>query len=179
MSVHDIEVLDIQQKPVKLSQYAGKTLLIVNVASKCGLTPQYAGLEKLYREYGPKGLVVLGFPCNQFLEQEPGSEDEIATFCSTTYDVTFPLFAKIEVNGPGTHPLYQQLKSQAPGAPVPADSDDRLWSFLRAKLPDNLKPESIRWNFTKFLVGPDGKVIKRYEPNVAPEQIAEDLAGKL
>lgn len=179
MSVHDIEVLDIHQQPVKLSQYAGKTLLIVNVASKCGLTPQYEGLEKLYRAFAPMGLVVLGFPCNQFLEQEPGSEDEIATFCATTYDVTFPLFAKIEVNGPGTHPLYKELKAQAPGAPVPEDSDDRLWSFLRAKLPENLKPESIRWNFTKFLVGADGKVIKRYEPNVTPDQIATELADRL
>lgn len=137
-----------------LSAYAGKVLLVVNVASKCGFTPQYEGLEALHRRYADRGFEVLGFPCNQFGAQEPGNAEEIATFCSLTYDVTFPVFAKIEVNGAGADPLYVELKKQAPG-------------FLGT--------EGIKWNFTKFLIGRDGQVAERYAPTTKPEDIAKDI----
>src|SRR5581483_10393078 len=137
-----------------LADFRGKVLLIVNVASQCGFTPQYAGLESLYRKYHARGFEVLGFPCNQFGSQEPGSETEIAQFCETRFGVSFPLFAKIEVNGPNTHPLYAWLKSSEPGI---------------------LGTEAIKWNFTKFLVGRDGKVLKRYAPTSTPESIAADV----
>ncbi len=134
----------------KLADYRGKALLIVNTASKCGFTPQYAGLEALHRKYGGRGFEVLGFPCNQFGAQEPGNAEEIANFCSTTYDVDFPLFAKIEVNGANADPLYAYLKQQKRGI------------FGTA---------SIKWNFTKFLVAPDGRVVGRYAPTVKPEAL--------
>ena len=137
-----------------MAAHAGKVLLIVNVASKCGFTPQYEGLEALHRQYADRGFEVLGFPCNQFGAQEPGNAEEIANFCSLTYDVTFPVFAKIEVNGSGADPLYAELKKQAPG-------------FLGT--------EGIKWNFTKFLVGRDGKVVERYAPTTKPEDIAADI----
>ena len=137
-----------------LSAYAGKVLLVVNVASKCGFTPQYEGLEALHRKYADRGFEVLGFPCNQFGAQEPGNAEEIANFCSLTYDVTFPVFAKIDVNGSGADPLYGELKKQAPG-------------FLGT--------EGIKWNFTKFLVGRDGQVVERYAPTTKPEEIAADV----
>lgn len=140
-----------------LEAYRGRVLLIVNVASKCGFTPQYAGLEELHRTLGPKGLTVLGFPCDQFGHQEPGDEAEIARFCATTYDVTFPMFAKVEVNGASAHPLYRYLKSAVPGI---------------------LGTEGIKWNFTKFLVARDGRVVARYAPTDKPESLAraiEDL----
>mgnify|MGYP002651550036 FL=1 len=153
-SLYDIEVNTIQRQPLKIGDYRGKVLLIVNVASKCGFTPQYKGLEALYRQYKERGLEVLGFPCDQFGHQEPGSEEEIASFCSMNYDVSFPMFAKIEVNGSGAHPLYRKLKSDAPGL---------------------LGSEGIKWNFTKFLVDRDGKVVKRYGSVDKPESIAADV----
>ena len=137
-----------------LRAYAGKTLLIVNTASKCGFTPQYKGLEALYQRHKDAGVVVLGFPCNQFGAQEPGSADDIQSFCELNFGVTFPLFEKVDVNGPKAHPLFQQLKKAAPGL---------------------LGTEAIKWNFTKFLVGPDGVVRKRYAPNDTPEAIEADL----
>ncbi len=157
-SLYDIEVTTIDGETQRLAEYAGKCLLIVNVASKCGFTPQYAGLEALYRTHKDKGLVVLGFPCNQFGAQEPGTEKDIAAFCSASYGVTFPMFAKIEVNGDRAHPLYQFLKKQAPGL---------------------LGTEAIKWNFTKFLVDRDGCVRKRYAPNDAPQAIAKDIEALL
>lgn len=138
----------------RLSIYSGKTVLIVNVASACGYTPQYAGLEALYRKYKDDGFVVLGFPCNQFGAQEQGTEAEISAFCSTKFDVTFPMFAKVDVNGENAHPLFQWLKSEKKGI---------------------FGTESIKWNFTKFLVGPDGHVIKRYGSGDTPEQIEKDF----
>lgn len=156
--IYDISVTAIDGTPQTMAAYRGKTLLIVNVASRCGFTPQYAGLEALYRKYKDRGFVVLGFPCNQFGAQEPGSEAEIASFCSTTYDVTFPMFAKVDVNGAGTHPLYATLKGAKPGA---------------------LGTEAIKWNFTKFLVGPTGEVVKRYAPQTSPEGIDADVAALL
>jgi glutathione peroxidase len=153
-TAHDFTVTSIDGRPVPLSVYQDKTLLIVNVASACGYTPQYAGLEKLYRAHKDAGLVVLGFPCDQFGHQEPGTNEDIQRFCSLTYDVTFPLFSKIKVNGPDADPLFVFLKSQKKGL---------------------LGSEAIKWNFTKFLVAPDGSVLKRYGSGDTPETIEKDL----
>jgi glutathione peroxidase len=158
MSLYDIDVVTIDGKPQKMDAYRGKTLLIVNVASQCGFTPQYAELQALYDKLKDRGLVVLGFPCDQFGHQEPGSEAEIAQFCTGSYGVTFPMFAKIEVNGADAHPLYAYLKSQKAGI---------------------LGTEAIKWNFTKFLVGADGTVVKRYAPTDKPEAIEAELAARL
>ncbi len=158
MSLYDIEVKTIKAEPRRLKDYAGKTMLVVNVASHCGFTPQYKGLEALYQQYKDRGLVVLGFPCDQFGHQEPGDEAEIAQFCSLTYDVTFPMFSKVEVNGDGAHPLFRTLKKEAPGL---------------------LGTEAIKWNFTKFLIGPDGKVLKRYGPRDEPASISADIEKAL
>ena len=155
MSVYDYSAKTIDGKDQKLDAFKGKTMLVVNVASKCGFTPQYKGLEELYRQYKDKGLVILGFPCDQFGHQEPGDEAEIKNFCSLNYDVSFPMFAKIKVNGDEAHPLYKYLKSQEKG-------------FLGT--------EFIKWNFTKFLVDSKGEVIKRYAPTDTPKSIAKDLA---
>lgn len=157
-TVYDFTARAIDGAERSLSDYRGQPLLIVNVASRCGFTPQYAGLEALYRKHAEEGLVVLGFPCDQFGHQEPGDEAEIRAFCSTRYDVTFPMFAKIEVNGPEAHPLYQHLKQSAKGL---------------------LGTEGIKWNFTKFLVDRNGAVVKRYAPTDTPESIEKDLAGVL
>ncbi len=145
-SIYDIPLKDIDGKGTSLKAYQGKVMLVVNVASKCGLTPQYKGLEATYEKYKDKGLVVLGFPCNQFKGQEPGSNAEIVKFCTDKYNVTFPLFDKLEVNGPGRHPLYKALAGE--GSPFPGD---------------------IKWNFGKFLVGRDGKILKRFEPKTTPD----------
>jgi glutathione peroxidase len=155
MSIYDIEVTTIEGQPQSMATYRGKTLLVVNVASKCGFTPQYEGLQALYEQHQAKGFAVLGFPCDQFGHQEPGNEQEVQSFCSTTYHVTFPMFAKISVNGSGAHPLYKHLKSEQPGI---------------------LGSEAIKWNFTKFLVGADGTVLKRYAPTDTPASIGSDLA---
>ncbi|NCT68519.1 MAG: glutathione peroxidase [Rhodanobacteraceae bacterium] len=157
-TVHDFSATTIDGIEQPLCAWRGKTLLIVNVASKCGFTPQYAGLEKLYETWRERGLVVLGFPCDQFGHQEPGDEAAIKQFCSLNYGVTFPLFAKIEVNGANAHPLYQYLKRAAKGV---------------------LGSESIKWNFTKFLVDKDGAVVRRYAPTDTPERIGNDLAAML
>ncbi|RQW84255.1 MAG: glutathione peroxidase [Methylococcus sp.] len=157
-TVYDFTARAIDGAERSLSDYRGQPLLIVNVASRCGFTPQYAGLEALYRKHAGEGLVVLGFPCDQFGHQEPGDEAEIRTLCSTRYDVTFPMFAKIEVNGSDAHPLYRHLKQAATGL---------------------LGTEAIKWNFTKFLVDRNGAVVKRYAPTDTPESIEQDLAGVL
>ena len=158
MGIYDISAKTIDGKDQKLDAYKGKVLLVVNVASKCGFTPQYKGLEALHRKYKDKGLAVLGFPCDQFGHQEPGDENEIKNFCSLTYEVDFPMFAKIDVNGANTHPLYQYLKSEATGL---------------------LGSEGIKWNFTKFLVDKSGKVVKRYGSIDKPESIDADIAKLL
>jgi len=154
VKLYDIEVQRIDGPRQRLSEFAGKVLLVVNVASKCGFTPQYEALEALYRHYAGQGFAVLGFPCDQFGHQEPGDEAQIQNFCRLQYDVTFPLFAKIEVNGEGAHPLYKLLKQSAPG-------------FLGT--------QRIKWNFTKFLVDRQGRVVNRYAPNVKPESLAKDI----
>jgi len=158
MNLYDIEVTTIDGERKKMDAWRGRTLLIVNVASKCGFTPQYTGLQALHDRFKDRGFAVLGFPCDQFGHQEPGDEAEIKNFCSTNYAVTFPMFAKIDVNGDGAHPLYRHLKSAKPGL---------------------LGTESIKWNFTKFLVDPDGAVVKRYAPNDTPERIGADLDAML
>jgi glutathione peroxidase len=153
-SVYGFQVRNIKGEDVSLEQFRGKTLLIVNVASQCGFTPQYKGLEELYHKFSSRGLVILGFPCNQFGGQEPGTDAEIATFCETNFSVTFPLFGKVDVNGAGTAPVFKYLKAEAPGL---------------------LGTEAIKWNFTKFLVDKSGKVIKRYAPTDTPEAVGKDL----
>ncbi len=157
-SIYDIPVVCLDGTPTTLAPYRGQVMLIVNVASKCGFTPQYAGLEELYRRYKDRGFVVLGFPCNQFLWQEPGTADEIRSFCTTKYNVTFPLFAKIDVNGSNTHPLYRYLKQAAPGS---------------------LGTTSIKWNFTKFLVDRQGNVVGRYGSSTKPESLAKEIEALL
>jgi len=177
VNVHDFSVKTADGSTKDLRDYAGQLLLIVNVASKCGLTPQYEGLEALYRAGRDRGLEVLGFPCNQFKEQEPGSNQEIQEFCTSTYDVTFPVFAKIEVNGPDADPLYQWLRAQAP-----CDFGPQYGGFYQAisKIqPGAEGTDDIKWNFTKFLIGRDGEVIKRYEPPVLPADIKADLENYL
>ena len=162
MTVHDIDLQTLSGDPAKLGDYAGSTILVVNVASKCGLTPQYEGLQRLYEQFANRGLVVAGFPCNQFGAQEPGTAGEIGEFCSANYGVTFPMFAKIDVNGPDRHPLYEQLTKVA-------DAEG--------------KAGEIQWNFEKFLIGPDGTVLARFRPLTEPEApevvsaIESSLAG--
>ncbi|MBA5688481.1 glutathione peroxidase [Rugamonas apoptosis] len=153
-TIFDLEADTLSGKPVSLSQYKGQVLLIVNTASKCGFTPQYQGLEAVYAQFKDKGAVVLGFPCNQFGAQEPGSADEIGAFCEKNYGVSFPMFAKVDVNGSQAHPLFKQLKKDAPGL---------------------LGTEGIKWNFTKFLVRKDGTVYKRYAPATKPEELIADI----
>ena len=157
-TVHDYSARAIDGTERPLRDFAGKVLLVVNVASKCGFTPQYTGLESLQRKFQDRGFAVLGFPCDQFGHQEPGNEEEIRNFCSLNYDVTFPLFAKIEVNGAGAHPLYEHLKSAAKGI---------------------LGTEGIKWNFTKFLVDRNGQVVRRYAPNDKPESLQQDIEALL
>jgi glutathione peroxidase len=158
MTLYDIPVTTIQGADATLAPYRGQVLLIVNVASQCGFTPQYAGLERLHRTYGPRGFAVLGFPCNQFGGQEPENEPTIAGFCFRTYGVTFPLFAKIAVRGSDAHPLYRYLTRHQPGL---------------------LGSRAIKWNFTKFLVGHDGTVVRRYAPTTTPEQLEPDIQAQL
>jgi glutathione peroxidase len=180
MGVYAFEAKSIDGQPVKLDAYQGKLLLIVNVASKCGLTPQYEGLEALYRKYQDRGLAILGFPCDQFGHQEPGSESEIKEFCSLNYSVSFPLFSKIEVNGAGAHPLYQYLRSKEPALVTESViSGNKLYQYLGAKVPELLEGDNIRWNFTKFLIGKDGEVLKRFDPNVTPEEVEAQIAPLL
>ena len=157
-TIHDFTVRNIQGESVPLSRYQGNALLVVNTASACGFTPQFAGLEALHKTYAAQGLTVLGFPCNQFGSQDPGSNDEIASFCQLNYGVSFPMMAKIDVNGANASPLYQWLTAEAPGL---------------------LGSKAIKWNFTKFLVGKDGRVIRRYAPQDAPKKLAGDIEAAL
>lgn len=157
-TVYDFEALSIDGQPAHLSTQRGKVLLIVNTASQCGFTPQFAGLEKLWQTYRDRGLVIVGFPSNEFGGQDPGSNDEIATFCQRNYGVSFPMMSKVKVNGAQAHPLWQWLTAEAPGL---------------------LGSKAVKWNFTKFLVGKDGQVIRRYAPTDAPESIAKDIEAAL
>ena len=158
MSLYDLEALSIDQHTVPLSRYKGQVMLIVNTASACGFTPQFAGLEKLHQTYADKGLAVLGFPCNQFANQDPGDEAQIANFCQKNYGVSFQMMGKVKVNGSEAHPLYQWLTAQAPGI---------------------LGSKGIKWNFTKFLIGKDGRVLARYAPTDTPAKITKDIEAAL
>ena len=152
--IYNIDVKDSANIDLNMSEFAGKTLLIVNVASKCGLTPQYEGLQKLYDDYKDKNFVILGFPCNQFGGQEPGTDQEIGEVCDINYSVTFPIFSKIKVNGPEAHPLFKLLKSDKPGI---------------------FRTQSIKWNFTKFLINSNGKIVERFSPRVEPKYIRKEI----
>jgi len=158
MSIYDFQVTKLDGSSESLSIYKGKTLLVVNVASRCGFTPQYTGLEKLYQKYSNQGFVVLGFPCNQFGKQEPGTHEEIKSFCTLNYQISFPIFAKVEVNGEKADPLFKYLKKEAPGI---------------------LGTEAIKWNFTKFLVDKTGKVIKRFASATSPDSIEPEIRALL
>ena len=157
-TVYDFSARQIDGKEIPMAQFRGKVILVVNTASACGFTPQFGGLEALYKSYGGKGLAVLGFPCNQFGSQDPGQDSEIASFCQINYGVSFPMMSKIDVNGPAAHPLYKWLTAEAPGL---------------------LGSKAIKWNFTKFLVGKDGRVIKRYAPLDKPAVMAKDIETAL
>ena len=157
-SIYDFSAKTLDDRDISLGDYKDKVLLIVNTASKCGFTPQYEGLESLHRKYGERGLAILGFPCNQFGAQEPGDATEIANFCSLTYDVSFPMFTKVDVNGDNTHPLFQYLKAAKPGL---------------------LGTEGIKWNFTKFLVDRNGEVVERYAPATKPAELEKTIEGLL
>ena len=157
-TVHDFKADSLSGQPVDLAAYRGKVLLVVNTASECGFTPQYKGLEEVYRQFQDKGVVVLGFPCNQFGGQEPGAADQIGAFCEKNYGVSFPLFAKVDVNGDNAHPLFKHLKHEAPGL---------------------MGSEAIKWNFTKFLVKKDGTVHKRYAPQTEPKDLMKDIEALL
>jgi glutathione peroxidase len=154
VDIYNIDVKDSANSDISMSEFTGKTLLIVNVASKCGLTPQYKGLQKIYDDYKDKNFVVLGFPCNQFGGQEPGTDQEIGEFCDINYSVTFPIFSKIKVNGPEAHPLFKLLKSDKPGI---------------------FRTQSIKWNFTKFLINKNGKIVERFSPRVEPKYIRKEI----
>jgi glutathione peroxidase len=157
-TAYEFAARSIDGKSLPLSDFRGRVLLVVNTASACGFTPQFAGLEDLHKEYSPRGLAVIGFPCNQFGSQDPGSNDEIAQFCQLNYGVSFPMMAKVDVNGPAADPLFQWLRTEAPGL---------------------LGSKAIKWNFTKFLVGKDGQVIKRYAPLDKPESLKADIEAAL
>ena len=157
-SIYDFEAKSISGEEIPLSRFKGQVMLIVNTASKCGFTPQFGGLEELHKTYGGKGLAVLGFPCNQFGSQDPGADGEIAEFCQVNYGVSFPMMSKVDVNGPTAHPLYQWLCAEAPGL---------------------LGTKAIKWNFTKFLVGKNGQVVRRYAPTDKPADLAKDIASAL
>ena len=177
MSIYDFTVRDIRGNDVSLSDYKSKPVLIVNTASKCGFTPQYEGLEKLYQDYKGRGLVILGFPCNQFLAQDPGSDDEIEQFCKLNYGVTFPLFSKIDVNGPEADPLYNYLKEAAPfeGFELEKSTGRHIFDVVEKHYPEDLAGNGVKWNFTKFLVSKNGDTVQRFEPTVTPEELAPEI----
>ena len=180
-TIYDFTALSNKGKEVNFADYQGKVLLIVNTASKCGFTPQYDGLEALYQKYKDQGLVIIGFPCDQFGHQEPGTNEEIEEFCRINHGVTFPLMSKIEVNGEGAHPIYQWLKSQAgfagfdPAHPLTKILDEM---FTKAD-PDYASKPDIKWNFTKFLIKKEGRVVSRFEPTTEPQGLEESIEKEL
>ena len=173
MTAYDFKLKDIRGKDVTLSDYSDKLLLIVNTASKCGFTPQYEGLEKLYLKYKDSGLVILGFPSNQFLAQDPGSDDDIATFCHINYGVTFPLFSKVDVWGETADPLFKFLSEAAPfkGFELDKEMGKKIQGVVKEHYPENLEGNGVKWNFTKFLINRNGTVQSRFEPTVTPEEL--------
>ncbi len=176
----DFKLKSLSGKEVPMSSYKGKVVIVVNTASKCGLTPQYEGLEAMYKKYKDQGLVILGIPCNQFLGQEPGSSSDIAEFCQKNYGVSFPMFEKIEVRGENAHPLYKMMTSEKPfeGFDESA-SGQKFKSFLSKKFPEIYNGNGVKWNFTKFIFDREGKLIKRIEPNIAPKNFEAKIAEVL
>jgi glutathione peroxidase len=177
MNIYDFKMNAIYGEEIDFEKYKGKALLIVNTASKCGFTPQFKGLQKLYEEYKDRDFEILGFPCNQFLEQDPADNNEIKHFCELNYGVDFQMFEKINVRGEDAHPLYKYLTSEAPfkGFDLNNDRAKKLYGVLQQKLPEYLKGNDIKWNFTKFLIDKEGKMVKRFEPYVEPENMAEEI----
>ena len=181
MNIYDFELNSIEGKKVSLKDYKGRVLIIVNTASKCGFTPQYEELQALYQKYQEQGLDILGFPSNQFAEQEPGSNAEVQNFCQINYGVTFPLFEKIDVRGKEAHPLFHYLTQKVPfkGFDLNHPIGERLQGILQEKFPEILAGDDIKWNFTKFLVDQEGRVLKRFSPQTTPDQIEADIAKLL
>lgn len=177
MSIYEFDTKSIDGDPIKLGEYRGKVLMIVNTASKCGFTPQYAELEKLYKKYNEKGLEILGFPSNQFAEQEPGTNAEVKYFCLINYGVTFPLFEKVDVRGENAHPLFNYLTEKEPfkGLDLNKESGKGLLGYINEKHPELMPGDSIKWNFTKFLVDREGNVVGRYEPTTEPAEMEKDI----
>lgn len=175
MAIYDFTVLDTKKQPVSLAEYKGKVLLVVNTATGCGFTPQYEALEGLYKKYKDQGLVILDFPCNQFAEQAPGTEEEIVSFCQLKYNVSFPQFAKIEVNGENESPVFTYLKEQAPTEEYNGLKAKAAAAMLKKISKTYDKESDIRWNFTKFLLDREGKVVGRYAPTTKPEDIEKDI----
>lgn len=177
MKIFDFQMSDIFGDEINLNEYKGKVLLIVNTASKCGFTPQFEGLQKLYEEYKERNFEILGFPCNQFMEQDPASNEEIQKFCEINYGVDFQMFEKINVRGEEAHPLYKYLIAEAPfnGYDLNHPGAANLHGFLKEKLPHFLEGDDIKWNFTKFLIDSEGNVLKRYESYITPEELKEDI----
>jgi len=177
MTIHEFSATTADGSSRSLDAYAGRVALIVNVASQCGYTPQYEGLEALYKENRDRGLEILGFPCNQFDDQEPGTDAEIQNFCKVNFGVTFPVFGKIDVNGPDADPLFVYLRAQAPGDFGPSSGE--LYDYVKETRPETLGTDEVKWNFTKFLVGRDGKVIRRFEATVTPDEIKSEIVELL
>ena len=176
----DYKFKSLSGEEVPMSSYEGKVVIVVNTASKCGLTPQYEGLENMYRKYKDQGLVILGMPCNQFLEQEPGNSSEIAAFCQKNYGVSFPMFEKIEVRGEAAHPLYKMMTSKKPFMGFDdSASGQKFKSFLSGKFPDIYEGNGVKWNFTKFIFDRSGKLVRRIEPNIAPKDFETEIAEML
>ncbi|MBR4512432.1 MAG: glutathione peroxidase [Bacteroidales bacterium] len=180
VTIYDFKALDNKGEEVDMAQYRGKVLMIVNTASKCGFTPQYDGLEALYQKYKEQGLVILGFPCDQFKHQEPGSDEEIAEFCRVNHGVTFPLMRKIEVFGENAHPIFKYLTEQVPDEKVSGLKDKAVMKMVDSlSKSDGREEGGVRWNFTKFLISKDGSVIKRYAPVAKPEDMEADIEAML
>lgn len=181
MNVYDFKAKDIRGREVSLSDYKGKLLLIVNTASKCGFTPQYDGLETLYQKYMDRGFVILGFPSNQFLAQDPGSNEEISSFCRLNYGVTFPMFSKIDVRGDNADPIFHYLSEEAPfmGFELNKETGRKIQNVVKEHYPENMEGNAVKWNFTKFLIGRDGKVTARFEPTVTPEELDPIISSSL
>lgn len=181
MSIYDFKVKKIDGEEVSLEDYKGKVLIIANTASKCGFTPQYADLEKIYQKYNDKGVEILGFPCNQFAEQEPGTNTEVKKFCQLNYGVTFPLFEKVDVRGASAHPLFKYLSETIPfkGFDLNHPNGKILSSFLQENFPEYLIGDSIKWNFTKFLIDKEGNVVGRFEPTTDPLDMIADIENLL
>jgi glutathione peroxidase len=177
--IYDFKALSNKGVEMDFAQYEGKVLMVVNTASKCGFTPQYDGLEALYQKYKDQGLVIVGFPCDQFAHQEPGSNEEIAEFCRLNHGVTFPLMSKIDVNGPKADPIFEYLKSAAPAEEYKGLKAKAAHAMLKGLSKSVEKDSDILWNFTKFLINRDGSVVKRYAPTTTPEDIEKDIQGML